>query len=263
MRFRLILTLCLMIPLTTTDSRADENRQSSVVRSPATDLPDALGEEDLWTQIDEAASESRTFGKPKFSMEYQFDTRGFNTLNVTGSAALPYGFNVWGFVDFESPDGGLNSSRSDLAEHFIEIDLKRKLGKDYGVVLEVNDAQGVNDSLGRVGLFYIPQWDWLKQHNVTLFFKGFPYETDGQGGQMSFAWNLRFPDILDGRFSMGGFLDINIDSGARDNKTNVVADHQFRYRLVDGLHLLIELRYNEFLGANRDFGVGFGVQHQF
>jgi len=30
--------------------------------------------------------------------EYQFDTRGFNTINFTGGSDLPAGFSIWGFT---------------------------------------------------------------------------------------------------------------------------------------------------------------------
>ena len=37
--------------------------------------------------------------KPWTKLEYQCDTRGFNTLNVEGASPLPAGFEFWGFID--------------------------------------------------------------------------------------------------------------------------------------------------------------------
>ena len=42
-----------------------------------------------------------------------------------------------------------------------------------------------------------------------------------------------------------------------------VANAPCRYRLVDGWHLLAEVRFNEFFGAKKDVGVGFGLQYHF
>ncbi len=224
---------------------------------------DILGLSDPWERLERSISESKTFGKAKLSIEYQFDTRGFNTLNFTGSAPLPAGFNIWGFVDFESPDGGPDDSRYDTSEFFFEIDIKRKIWRDLGVIVEINETQGVDNALSRTGLFWTPQGQFLKDHNLFFFVKIFPLESDGRGYQISFAWNKKFPEFLDGRFSIGGFFDANFDNGPGKDKVEIVSDTQFRYHLIDGLHLLAEFRYNEFLGAKKDVGFGFGVQYHF
>ena len=49
---------------------------------------------------------SHARGKTWVTTEYQFDSRDFNTLNFTGFSALPKGFSVWGFVDFEAAKEG-------------------------------------------------------------------------------------------------------------------------------------------------------------
>lgn len=195
--------------------------------------------------------------------EYQFDTRGFNTINFTGGANLPRGFTLWGFTDIEAPDVP-GKSRYDVENFFIEIDLRRELYKGFGVIAEYNDAQGSNDNLGRFGFNYIARWDWLKDIGLTLYFKAFPIETDGHGSQVSFAWDKRFPGILDGRFSMGGFFDTNFDSGPKDDATNIVSDTQFRFRLIDDLEALVEFRFNEFKGSSsKEQGLGIGLKYKF
>ncbi len=216
-----------------------------------------------WEQIERLVDESKTFGKAKLSVEYQFDTRGFNTLNFTGSAPLPAGFNIWGFVDFESPDGGPDDSRYDHSEYFFEIDVKRKVWEDLGAIVEVNDMHGTDNALSRLGVFWAPQGQFLEDHELFFFVKIFPLESDGRGYQISFSWDKKFPDVLDGRFSVGGFFDANFDNGPGKDKVEIVSDTQFRYRLIDGLHLLAEFRFNEFLGSNKDVGVGFGFQYHF
>ncbi len=194
--------------------------------------------------------------------EYQFDTRGFNTINFTGGAELPYGWSLWGFTDIESADSS-DGSRTDAQKFFIEIDLKKELYKGFGVVLEYNDGQGRHDSIGRLGVNYIARWDWLKKVDLNLGFKAFPIETDGHGWQGSFCWEKKFPSILDGRFSMGGFFDINFDSGPSDNETNVVSETQFRYKLTENLEALVEFRFNEYKVASQEHGLGIGMKYKF
>lgn len=194
--------------------------------------------------------------------EYQFDTRGFNTINFTGGAKLPYEWSLWGFIDIETADSH-EGSRTDAEEFFMEIDLKRELYKGFGVVLEYNDGQGRDDNIGRFGLNYIARWDWLKEMDLSLAFKAFPLETDGHGGQLSFCWDKKFPEFLEGRFSVGGFFDVNLNSGPNDNKTNIVSDTQFRYKLTDNLEALVEFRFNGYLVASQEDGFGIGVKYRF
>ncbi len=209
------------------------------------------------------AKDTKTAGKARLSMEYQFDTRGFNTFNLTGGTPLPAGFSLFGFVDFESPDGGVDDSRYDLSEFFFEIDLKRKVWEDLGVVVEANEMQGADNALSRLGLFYAPSCQILEDLDLFFFVKIFPFESDGQGYQISFTWDKRFPSFLDGRFSIGGFLDANFENGPGRDKVLIVSDTQIRYRLLEGLHLLAEIRVNEFLGAKKDVGLGLGLQYHF
>ncbi len=199
-----------------------------------------------------------------FTSEYQFDTRGFNTINFTGASDMPLGFTIWGFADIETADlHGSRSSRKDAEELFIEIDLKRELYKGLGVIAEYNDIEGAGNNIGRLGFNYKPGWRWLKDKDLSLYFKVFPVETDGHGGQASFSWNKKFLDSLDGRFSMGGFIDMNYDSGPNGDEVNIVSDTQFRYRLINHLEALVEFRFNEFLPANQEHGFGIGLKYSF
>ncbi|ODS32265.1 MAG: hypothetical protein SCARUB_02614 [Candidatus Scalindua rubra] len=199
-----------------------------------------------------------------FTAEYQFDTRGFNTINFTGASDMPLGFTIWGFTDIETADiHGSRSSRKDAEEFFLEIDLRRELYKGFGVIAEYNDNEGANNNIGRLGFNYKAGWGWLKDRDISLYFKAFPLETDGHGSQVSFSWNKKFPDTLDGRFSMGGFFDTNFDSGLKDDEINIVSDTQFRYRLINHLEALVEFRFNEFMPANQEHGFGIGLKYRY
>lgn len=192
--------------------------------------------------------------------EYQFDSRDFNTLNFTGFSKLPYDFSVWGFVDFEGAKGTPNQ-QSDLSTYFLELDLRSPSWNGLGVIAELDATTGTGNDTGRAGVYYQPKSSWLKENNLFLFFKGFPVESNGNVRQASFAWNLTFPNLVDGRFSMGGFADWNFNSGAQKD-TNLVSDTQFRFRLIENLSLLIEYRRNDFL-VNNESGTGLGLQYRF
>ena len=117
--------------------------------------------------------------------------------------------------------------------------------------------------MGRFGAYYLPEWVWLKQNDVTLFTKWFPLATELGGQQGSFAWNWAPGFILDGRFSTGGFFDLNFDEKEGRRRTQLVTEVQLRYRLVGNLHALAEYRYNEFLVKDKESGWGLGVQYRF
>lgn len=200
--------------------------------------------------------------KAWMTTEYQFDTRGFHTINFTGASRLPIGFSLWGFVDFETADAPGNTD-SDLNEFFMELDLKRELWKGFGAVAEYNDAQGRSDNVGRFGLYYAAPWAWLKQLDLTLFTKWFPLGTEPSRRQGSFAWNWAPRYILDGRFSTGGFWDLNFDEKEGRYRPQIVSDVQLRYRLIGNLNALLEYRYSEFFEKDKAAGWGLGFQYRF
>jgi len=204
--------------------------------------------------------------KPWLTLEYQIDTRNFNTLNFTGKAPLLFGFYLSGFTDIESPKQNAHR-RFDFSTSFLELDLLRHVWQGLGIIAELNSFSGTpkNDK-ERLGIYYVPNFSFLKKIYLNLFFKAFPYETDsGRGQQLSWSYGLRMPYILGDRISFSGFMDFNLGSGTKNNETNVVTDHQFRFRLFSGLRLLIEYRHSDFLSAIKDTnnGVGFGLQFKF
>lgn len=203
--------------------------------------------------------------KQWFLGEYDFDNRGFNVLHFMGASHLPHGFSIWGFIDLEGSDNA-NSHREDLSRYFLEIDLKRYLGSNYGVLAELNDLQGDGNEIGRFGVFYSVPTKMLSPETgplagkVRLGIKYFPIETDQRGGQFSFNWNKEFAGFLNGKISAGGFFDLNYDAGTQNNSV-IVTEHQVRCRVYEGLLLITEFRVNQFL--NDDFGIAPGIQYRF
>lgn len=206
--------------------------------------------------------------KPKgrwFLAEYDFDNRGYNVMHFMGHSPLPFGMSVWGFIDLEGLDQ-LSANREDIATYFLEIDVKKPLFKSGGLIAEVNDLQGDGNTIGRFGFFLDPSFfKWEAKEGIfagkgRVGFKVFPLETDGRGWQASMNWNRSFNNILDGRLSAGGFIDLNTSIGP-NNDLVVVTEHQIRYRLFEGLHVITEFRVNEFL--QDDFGIAPGLQYRF
>ena len=150
---------------------------------------------------------------------------------------------------------------------FLEIDIKKKVYDRAGLIGEINDLQGDGNAIGRFGFYWNPSLDNSLNQNGRLSgagrigFKVFPIETDRRGWQASMNWNKKFEKILDGKFSAGGFVDLNFDAGPSQSDLVVVSEHQVRYRLVEGLHLIAEFRLNEFLSD--DFGIAPGLQYRY
>lgn len=215
---------------------------------------------------DERAANTRAAGKRWFRAEYDFDDRGFNVLHFMGNSPLPYGFNIWGFIDIEGDDR-IGAEREDLSRFFLEIDVKKPIWKNFGIIGELNDLQGVGNEIGRLGVFYQPKWQLLSPQDGRfagkgiLGFKLFPIETDGHGWQASFHWNKQFDNLWGGRLSTGGFFDLNFDAGRNNDQAIIVTEHQIRLRMIEGLHLITEFRVNEFL--QNDFGIAPGIQYRF
>lgn len=217
-------------------------------------------------RLDARSKATRGKGSRWFRTEYSFDNRGFNVLHVMGNSPLPFGCEIWGFIDVEGADV-IGADRDDLARYFLEIDLKKKLWGQGGVIAEYNELTGRDNSIGRLGFFHQPNLDFMSLDKGRfagkgfLIFKVFVYESDGHGSQFSFSWNRTFDNILDGRFSVGGFVDVNFNAGPGADQTVLLSDHQIRIRLFEGLHLITEFRLNEFL--QDDFGIAPGVQYRF
>ncbi|MEM7560326.1 MAG: hypothetical protein AAF394_14495, partial [Planctomycetota bacterium] len=87
--------------------------------------------------LDDIFKSTRAEGGRWFLAEYDFDNRGYNVLHFQGHSPLPLGFSLWGFIDLEGADN-TSSDREDISRHFLELDFKRKLWRNLGVVAELN-----------------------------------------------------------------------------------------------------------------------------
>ncbi len=179
------------------------------------------------------------------NIEYHLDSRAFNSLQFFNTWDLLHGISLVNSLDLNSPTGDPHR-RWELQEYFLESDLNIPVNQSWGGIAELNNFNGPDNDIGRFGLFIMPQWESLKHHQLWLYSKIMPIETDGHGGQLSIAFSKRFPNLLSNRFSISGYLDWNYATGHSDAETKAVSDVQFRYLLQGDWYLFTEWHYNQF-----------------
>ncbi len=177
---------------------------------------------------------------------YYWDNRDFNTFAlVTSAKRLPGGFSFWGFTDLH---GDHNKAREsiDHTRFFMEYRLSRSIKpkwalgiKGLGFQAEFNDSQGSNNNLLRAGLTFKHTIPSFTKKKGWLQWRGFPVESDGDGGQASVIYNFPLHD----RIWISGFADVNFINKISDRW---VIEPQLNIRLSDLITLAIEYRQNGF-----------------
>lgn len=204
--------------------------------------------------------------KNKVDLTYYFDSRNYNTLNLTTSIPeLPLLFNIWGFVDISSEQNN-SGQRFDLTRYFIEYRLRRPLfpnantaWQGLGFELEYNDSNGSDNTVLRAGLIYKHPIPFLSNNKSWLQWRYHPYETDGSGSQISVIYFFH----ISKRISITGFTDLNLENGFEDRW---VSEPQINYKINKTFDLVLETRFNEFEDANTTldgFGVAGGIKIKF
>lgn len=123
-----------------------------------------------------------------------------------------------------------------------------------GVLWKVSKTPVISSALATVGLSY----------HVNLHAFQFDFiEEVGWRGQVEHVYKLRpLSGALGARFYLAGFMDHNLWLGgpAGTETSRIVTEHQLGARLIGGLHVVTELRYNQFL-ADQRLGIGVGLQY--
>ncbi len=202
----------------------------------------------------------------KVYLTYYFDSRDYNTLNIqTSLPDLPWGFNIWGFVDFHSEQKNADQ-RFELTRYFIEYRLKRPLfpnangaWKGLGFELEYNDLNGTDNTVVRPGFTYKHPVPSIHGDKSWFEWRYHPYETDGSGSQISVIYLLHLTD----RIYISGFADLNLEE---DSDDRWVIEPQINFKINETFDLVLETRYNEIEDANTSldgFGVAGGLKIKF
>lgn len=204
--------------------------------------------------------------KSSVSLSYYWDSREYNTFGITTSTTgLPFDFTLWGFTDLHG-NQHMTDDYFDFNRFFMEYRLSRVIEPQYffgleglGTQIEYNDSNGSGNQLVRFGLTYKKSFPWFTKKDAWVQFRGFPYESDGSGQQLS--WAYYFP--LTDRIWISGFADLNLIEGADDQW---VIEPQLNIKLTERANFLVEYRYNGFEDDNATLdgeGVAIGMSYKF
>lgn len=195
------------------------------------------------------------------SITTYWDTREYTTVSIITSTSLPYGFSIWGFTDLH----GVQNEGQDVFDHsrfLMEYRLSQKISPDYAVGLkglgwqvEYDDFNGSSNEVVRCGLTYRQNFNGFMSKSSWLQFRYFPYETNGDGQQISLIYYLSLTD----RIWISGFADYNVIEGSKDRW---VVEPQLNYKLSDQVTAVVEYRLNQYEQANANLkgeGIAFGL----
>ena len=179
------------------------------------------------------------------SMTYMLDERHF-TSNGFGSMInkLPWGLSMLGLTEFYS-DHNDASAQMDMDRTFSEYRITEswlgpKIGiKGLGLQLEYNQATPVDFKLGRAGISYFHTFKSPWKTTGWANWRWFPVETDGEGGQLSFAFEVPITKKL----FLGGYFDW--DYGDKD-PDYWVCEPELLYRVNKHFAFAVEYRYNDY-----------------
>ena len=183
------------------------------------------------------------------NLTYYWDSREFNTFAIlTSASGLPYGFSFWGFTDLHGNQDDTDDS-FDHSRFFMEYRLSKVIDPDWifgitglGFQAEYNDANGLNNNLARFGLTFKHVVPSFTERKGWLQWRGFPIETDGDGGQASLIYFMPLYE----RLSLTGFADLNFSSGVSDRW---VIEPALNFKISDQIWIVMEFRYNGFEDA--------------
>jgi len=218
----------------------------------------------LFAQKKKAKKEGEWDASTAFT--YYHDSREFGTLNILTSAkGLPMDLFFWGFTDFHG-DHQSDSGPTDFTRYFMEYRLLKGLDPEWtmgidglGLIAEYNDINGPDNNLARFGFYHKLAYSLPWENNGWWQTRIYPYETDGEGWQISTSYFVPFTSVL----SLGGFADINFIENGKDRW---VIEPQLTYKMTNHLSLALEYRYNGYEDANpavKGSGVALGLEVSF
>ena len=215
---------------------------------------------------EQATSREESKWDTNTAFTYYYDSREFGTLNILTSAkGLPMDLFFWGFTDFHGDHGG-EADPTDFTRFFMEYRLLKGLDPEWtmgieglGLIAEYNDFNGPDNNLARFGVYhklgYSLPWEKEGWWQTRIY----PYETDGEGWQISTSYFVPFTSKL----SLGGFADINFIENGKDRW---VIEPQLTYKMTNHLSLAFEYRYNGYEDANpavKGSGAALGLEVSF
>ena len=203
-----------------------------------------------------------------------YDTRRFATTTLNTLVRLPARFQYFAFINMFAP---LNSGApTDVSLFYTEQNLRWNLHASVpldaslqwvlrsgeandmlrvGVIWRVSSTPVISRLFAKISLFYS-----LAVHGYQLDF----VEEPGWRWQLEHVYKIGlFAHAWGDRAYLAGFLDHNLWVGGGDARpfaSRVVTEHQLGVRLVGGLHVVAEYRFNEYSETDQH-GAGFGLQY--
>ena len=228
--------------------------------------PDAVVENDNEADREPGKAPDEDGIKTKASLKLYWDTREYSTFGVYNSATgLPLGLTFWGFTDLHGNQHRGDDSFS-FDRYFMEYRLSRAFDPEWvfgieglGAQVEYNDFADIDNEVARLGLTFKHDIPSFTDKNGWFMWRGVPYETDGEGQQLSWIWFLTLADNI----SFSGFADLNLREGMDDRW---VVEPALNFKLSDRCTFHIEYRHNEFEDDSVILdgdGVAFGFDMKF
>lgn len=264
------------VPTQASEPEAEPTPEDLASASTSTEEPDTEAHTRLF------APRRAVFGSIDFNG--YADTRDFSQLTINSFIQLSYGFEYFGFIDFVGYPW-LWSTRSDdtfpdiYSEHTLSwAPVPTRVPLDVIAQWAIVNPVSLSDRL-RPGVrwristtrglsrVFAPLNLWL----VTNIFVADLGTTTGNGNgypfQLShvYRWDIA-PNKLQRRLYLSGFFDQNIcigpclvdprDSSSRVKHHRTVTEHQLGIRVVGGLHVIGELKYNDYYVPSLGFSGG-------
>jgi len=202
-----------------------------------------------------------------------YDSRESTNVTIGLLLNLPLRLQYFAFVNLFGPTQASRVGDQELV--FSEQNLRWRLHEEapLDVVAQYVIRSGPDNDVLRLGL----RWRFSATPVIAqLFdllhlrygFSVYAFETDFQAPalyalQIEHVYKLQvLPEHFGDRVYIAGFIDHNIRiGGAADVPVSrVVTEHQLGIRVVAGLHIVAEFRFNEYM-AQDQVGVGLGLQY--
>jgi hypothetical protein len=185
--------------------------------------------------------------RPDLTLKYHFDSRGYNTFGIwTSEFDFPYGFGFWGFTDLHGSESDPSNSRFAITRSFSEYRISNSLIGDWvhlkGLYFEAElNALSVSQDLIRFGVGYSYSFSLFGNDPGTIWFRGFPIQTNGHSGELSVEWFIPLHE----RINFSGFTDFDINANG-DNNHLWVIEPALNFHLTNSLFFQFEYRYNDY-----------------
>lgn len=202
-----------------------------------------------------------------------YDTREFSVMTLNVLVNLPGNVQYFSLTNYANTLGA--EKLTDFSHYYSEQNLRWAPFSNVPLDLATQwvHRSGENNDMLRVGLrwrlMHTPFLQSLFEKIGLMYFINFHalqidfQDAAGQGMQIEHVYRLNIlPELLDKRVYLAGFLDHNLWLGgdAGSQVSTLVTEHQLGVRVIDHLHLVVELRRNEFF-AEKQNGIGLGLQY--